>query len=497
MCSNIRSRLIISYIAVILVALAIALIALIALSRPVQARTNEFRLVAELNRIITPLTQNIPSDAFSNNRTLVSLITNRNQNLSDLTGRLLLIDAKGQILFDAYNVWTGRKIQLPKSRSFRNNMLRGQINFPGDGAFVFVAQPFGLAESNTSKKFFIALVTPYPEITTAFVSELWAGFLVAGIIAFLLSVLLGLAIARSVAKPLRTIAKATNAIAEGDYTHTVPESGPYEIKQLAQTFNGMTQQVQNSQTAMRDFVSNVSHELKTPLTSIQGFSQALLDGATQDETTRKRAATIIYDESARMRRLIEDLLDLAKIDAGQMTIGKNTIELTPLIKGILNTLSPQIQAKHLTITKNLEQWLIIMGNGDRLTQVFTNLIDNAIKHTPIEGTIQINAWQETKNNPSTKKTTAYACISITDSGPGIPPDEITRIFERFYQIDKSRTSKPGQGVGLGLTIAHDIVKAHSGYIEAKNIEGKGMQFKVCLPSSQASINTIVSKQRPN
>jgi signal transduction histidine kinase len=260
------------------------------------------------------------------------------------------------------------------------------------------------------------------------------------------------------------------------------------VKQVAIAFNSMTKQVQSGQQAMKDFVSNVSHDLKTPLTSIQGFSQALIDGTAHDEQSRRQAATIIHTEAARMRRMVDDLLDLARIDAGQISMQKQNIDLTLLLAVVLDSLVPQLEKKNITLTRQISSLPILLGDGDRLKQVFLNLMDNAIKYTPENGQIMILATHdEVPPNASTlirqtntkSEKTKFVKISIIDSGAGIPQEEIDRIFERFYRVDKSRAQE--NGVGLGLAIAHNIVKAHDGYLEAKSIEGTGSTFTVWLP----------------
>ena len=267
----------------------------------------------------------------------------------------------------------------------------------------------------------------------------------------------------------------------------MPENGPAEVQQVATAFNSMTRQVQSSQQAMKDFVSNVSHDLKTPLTSIQGFSQALLDGTAHDTAAREHAARIIFDEASRMRRLVDDLLDLARIDAGQVAVKAHPVDLNGLLAITLDSLAVQTAKKHITVENRLEALPQILGDGDRLKQVFTNILDNAIKYTPTGGKITISGGQDgvppnastvirRRGQSSAKK---FAKIAISDTGAGIPPQDLPRIFERFYQVEKSR--KGHTGTGLGLAIAYNIVKAHGGHIEAASRPGHGTTFTIWLP----------------
>ncbi|MFC1976181.1 ATP-binding protein [Chloroflexota bacterium] len=327
--------------------------------------------------------------------------------------------------------------------------------------------------------------------------------------ALLVSLLLGILIARSIALPLQRIAGAAGAVAAGDYEHRLNESGPPEVKQVAASFNVMVGQVESSQRAMRDFVSNVSHELKTPLTSIQGFSQAIMEGATQDEAAQRRAAGIIHQEASRMARLVEDFLDLARIDSGQVVMNKTPLDLKQILASTVERLLPQAARRRVELVKkwgDLPHYVV--GDGDRLAQVFTNLLDNAVRHTPEGGQVTIHS-NVVRGLPRPRQTrpgviradvtTAlsergdFVEVGITDAGPGIPPDDLARIFERFYQIDKSR--KRGRGTGLGLAIVKEIIEAHGGYIRAQGAEGKGTTFTVVLPITEADARTLISPRR--
>jgi signal transduction histidine kinase len=341
-----------------------------------------------------------------------------------------------------------------------------------------------------------------------FISELGWGFGLAGMIALCLSLLVGIWMAQSLLKPLQRIAGAVGAIAAGDYSQRLPESGPPEVKRVTASFNLMAGQVQASQESMRDFVSNVSHELKTPLTSIQGFSQAIMEGATPDETARRRAAGIIYEEASRMSRLVEDLLDLARIDSGQVVMRKTPLDLTQILAGAVDRLLPQAVEKNIELVKDWARLPSVVGDGDRLAQVFTNLLDNAIRHTPSGGRITISGAmakgvplvrQAQRNLVQPDATTAlskrgdFAEVSLADTGPGIPSEELARIFERFYQVDKSR--RRGKGTGLGLAIVKEIIEAHRGYVRAESVQGVGTKFTILLPLTEADVQTLVSPRK--
>jgi len=250
--------------------------------------------------------------------------------------------------------------------------------------------------------------------------------------------------------------------------------GPREVQQLGEALNEMAHKVQTSQQSQREFLANVSHEFKTPLTSIQGFSQAILDGAVQTPDALKQAAGVIFQESSRMFRLVMDLLSLARLEAGTADLQRTPLDLTALLRSIVEKFSIQAQKGKVILTADLAPNLAIIGDGDRLAQVFTNLVDNALKFTPENGQVTVRASQQDGS----------VIASVIDTGIGIDPKDQPRIFERFYQVDKSRKGGVGRGVGLGLAIAAQIIAAHGGRIWLNSQPGLGTTFSISIPLAQ-------------
>jgi signal transduction histidine kinase len=292
----------------------------------------------------------------------------------------------------------------------------------------------------------------------------------AGWVALILALVFAYLISRWIAGPLQHMSEAVDGMAKGQKTK-VELKGPKEVQDLGLAFNEMSQQVSASQQSQRDFVANVSHELKTPLTSIQGFAQAILDGTANDPKSLENSAQVIFDESGRMHRLVVDLLDLAKLDAGTSELDLAPVNLEILLSSVLEKFIPQAKLGKIKISSDINPMPLFLGDGDRLAQVFTNLVDNAIKYTPEGGDITLKTEQTTEN----------IRISVIDTGEGIPPEEVDRIFERFYQIDKARTREDDRGVGLGLAIAEQIVRGHGGKMMVISEEEKGSRFIVDLP----------------
>jgi two-component system sensor histidine kinase ResE len=237
-------------------------------------------------------------------------------------------------------------------------------------------------------------------------------------------------------------------------------------------FNSMAARVQASQKSQREFVANVSHEMKTPLTSIQGFAQALLDGTAETQESQQKAAQVIYNESERMHRMVLDLLDLAKLDAGTADLKMSPVNMRVLLNSIVEKFTPQSHRAGVTIEIDIPSELpLLIADGDRMAQVFTNLVDNALKFTSHGGTVTLRAFINTdKMN-----------ISVTDTGMGISEEDLPYIFQRFYQADPARKGGEAHSAGLGLAIVHEIVTAHGGRISVQSRKEIGTTMEVILP----------------
>jgi signal transduction histidine kinase len=311
---------------------------------------------------------------------------------------------------------------------------------------------------------------PVIEIRSMLRDEIVQPMLKGAMIALFIAFALGMFMSSWMESPLKRLADGARQIESGSYP-VLEKEGPREIQELAESFNQMSKRVQQTEESQRDFLANVSHELKTPLTSIQGFAQSILDGAASTPDELMQAANVIYDESSRMHRLVIDLLTLSRLEEGTAGLYAGPVNLSMIMEQLDEKMRPQIQAAGLKIIKNIKPDLVVMGDGDRLAQVFTNLVDNAIKFTPNGGTVSLTL--EPDQN--------YILASVSDTGVGIPDMEEARIFERFYQVDKSRRGGPSRGIGLGLAIARQIILSHNGEIWAVSDQGKGSTFYVRLP----------------
>lgn len=317
-----------------------------------------------------------------------------------------------------------------------------------------------------------AIVVARPAASLAeVVNDLGPRLLFSGLIGVAAALILGFLLSRSVAAPLHNIARAARSVARGNYRQRVPATGPLEVRELASDFNHMTEEVQRSQQTLRDFLANISHELKTPLTSIRGFSEAMLDGTIDDPAGIERSARIISGESNRVLRLVQELLDLSRIESGQVSMRQDDVNLGELFDHVSEVFALRSEESGVALDVSIDGNKRIRGDFDRLEQVLNNLLDNAFRHTPSGGVVHV-ATRDLQ--PGVLQ------VSVSDTGVGIDPNDVPHLFERFYRASGAGNKK---GYGLGLAISREIVRAHGGEIWATSEPQKGTAFIFTLPTA--------------
>lgn len=396
-----------------------------------------------------------------------------------LRSRVLIVDTQGEISAAGGTAVEAADLALTRT-ALSSGPGQGEVRDSLDRRWLYVARRLSSGD-------LLIVAAPRPSLRALLVygDDLLAPLLKAALVGLAASVLLAWMVSRWVTAPLRRLAGVARSVAAGCFEQRVPIEGPAEVESLAADFNQMVQRVQATQQGQRDFVANVSHEMKTPLTSIHGFAQAILDGTASDGEAQRHAAQVIHEESDRLSRLVDDLLDLARLDAGQVSFAREPVDLNALIARVIDRLSLRAGEKSVRLENAVAGLPTVVGDGDRLAQVFTNLVDNAIKHTPAGGRIRLRADARGLE----------VLVHVEDSGPGIPADELSRIFERFYQVDKARRGGEGRGTGLGLAISREIVQAHGGRLTALSAPGQGSRFTVHLPSGLPSDSTASRRKR--
>ncbi|MDR7542983.1 MAG: ATP-binding protein [Armatimonadota bacterium] len=300
-------------------------------------------------------------------------------------------------------------------------------------------------------------------------SGLSSALLISGLAALLAAGVLSLYVSRRIVRPVQALAAATRRIAEGHYGERVPSHGRDEIGALADSFNAMAEALEQTETRRRALVADVAHELRTPLSGIKGYMEALTDGVLPaDPEVFNRIATDVD----RLQRLTADLEELSRLDAGIVVLTRRRMAPAALIRTVIERLQPQAEGKGLTIDVDVAASLPdVEVDADRIQQVLINVIGNAIQYTPAPGHIAVSA----------RATGNVVQVDVTDTGIGIAPEHLPHVFERFFRVERSRT-RAGGGSGLGLTIARYLVEAHGGRIWASSPgPGRGSTFSFTLP----------------
>jgi two-component system phosphate regulon sensor histidine kinase PhoR len=281
--------------------------------------------------------------------------------------------------------------------------------------------------------------------------------------------------------PLREMGLTARRLADGDRAARFTPQGLPEIRLLAQSLNAMAdtldakmEELKRLERVRIDFVANVSHELRTPLTSIKGFTETLREGALEDPENARRFLGIIQKHTDRIITVVDDLLTLSRMEGAEAPLNLAELDLASLVEEVAQGLGPGISDRRLALSVDLERPAPFLGDKGRLAQVVTNLLDNAVKYTPEEGRISMTL----------RRTEGSYELTVSDTGGGIEPWHLGRIFERFYRADKARSREMG-GTGLGLAIVKHLVQAHGGTVSVRSTVGKGSMFTVRLPDRSA------------
>ena len=295
-----------------------------------------------------------------------------------------------------------------------------------------------------------------------------------------LALVLGSLLFRQITSPLRALSQSARAIAEGDLGQRVAVRSDDEIGQVARSFNRMAESLAEADIQRRNMMADIAHELRTPLTVVQGNLEALMDGV-YDLTPENVAA--VHKQTMVLTRLVGDLRDLALAEAGQLRLERKAFSLADVIAQVKGGLEVQAHEKEVTLKFEVAAGLPkVQADEQRIAQVLFNLMSNALRHTPLSGTITISAELRDER----------VLVSVRDTGTGILPEDLPHVFERFYRADRSRARSTG-GSGLGLTISKQIIEAHGGQVWAQSWLGAGSTFAFSLPLSSPISPPVASR----
>jgi two-component system OmpR family sensor kinase len=383
--------------------------------------------------------------------------------------RILFVGEAGEVVGEASGTprFLGERLDVDLTEAMTDTFIEGRLSASDGTRLDYLAAALSPEASERFGAEFVVLALPV-EDRQSVLGDLTPRLLLAGGMGLAAAIIVGLLLSRSIYRPLQETTSAARNVARGRFDQQVAVEGTREARELAEAFNQMTDEVQRQQAALRDFLANASHDLQTPLTSINGFSQALLDGTVDEPEARSNAYRIIEEESRRLLRLVEGLLDLSRMEAGHVRVELNPVDVDDVLGNIGELFT--LRARELNVRLEIIPSHVppVAGDMDRLEQVLANLVDNALRHTPPGGNVVLSARRESD---------ASVGIAVADTGAGIPEDQIPHLFDRYYRADR-----PGSegGTGLGLAIARELVRAQKGEIQVESRDGVGTTFRILL-----------------
>ncbi len=445
-------------------------------------------VVLVFTQVLSNRSQSIKTDALTSDSRLVSkeieyLFQHKAsfldlQNLVISTSRVLkvevtIVDSRGTIIVDSkrytpfYNgAWSLDRTALKNAQTASEQLKSSSVR-------TFQAPLVGITTHRLVGA--VILVADVSDVSPGLLALKNVLLAVLGT-ALLVWLLVGLYFTFSISRPLVRVIGATRRMALGQYDTRVPARGNGEMARLAASFNHMAEQIQQTDSVLKDFVANVSHDLRTPLTMISGFSQALVDGTARDGEVQE-SAEVIHEEAMKMQHMVDDLLQLTRLESGLQIFRRAPVEVRPFVQAIVDRIARARANKPAATLRNLTPRSLPLMDVDReqIERALRNLLDNALQYTPPDGTVTVSAraigrgWVE---------------ITVKDSGIGIPQADLARVFERFYRTDKGRERVHGHS-GLGLAIVREIVEGHGGQIQVESVPNRGTTFRFTVPQADA------------
>jgi signal transduction histidine kinase len=440
-------------------------------------------LVKAVNNVLPATSQQSPEDQdnllliFNNSRP-VQLIYPHIGNGRSLTAALLVEATDPSIQQGDY-----AKLATAVFNARFGTMTVDQLgnNTPGTSARLFVVEPIFAGGQSGGRVVGALVVTPRFAAADAippFIATVRQFILITAIIVAVLAALAAILFSRTITRPLAKLTSTAHVLTSGDYSARVPAMTGSELGELAETFNKMAAKLEydvnelhRQELFRRELIMNITHDLATPLTAIAGLGESLLDGVNTSREDYEATGRIIVRETLRLHRMVKDLHVMAKVEAGAMQPQRKALRLAALVDDVLSVLIPEFERANVeprnAIAYNLPP---VWADQDMLKRVFTNLCDNALRHTPSGGMVTIDAQPRGR----------MLEVSVSDTGEGIPTSALPRIFDRFYRADASRQVSTG-GSGLGLTIVRAIIEAHGGTIRAENTPQHSARIVFTLP----------------
>jgi signal transduction histidine kinase len=451
---SIATRLFLSYIAVVLVGLAVATITISGLL--VRYEDDQTRL--HLGELSAPFLTAIQTGirAGQQPREIVDALT---EQAAAADARLIITTPQRRVVVDSGGKLINSVLPQPSTASF------GEFT-EGNEQWIFTRQQLARAAVGAGGLGFIVVARPRAVLTDT-LRSLLPSVALSALVALAFAVLVAALLSRTITRPLRDLVAGVRRFAGGDYGTRVPLAGPSEVAEMGTAFNEMATEIQRSRGSEQAFLADISHELRTPLTSIQGFAQAIVEGEARGDAVA-HVAEIIHREARRLVRMVEGLLQVARLESGAQSMAREDVAPALLLESAVSAL--EVQAKEAGVSFDVagaDALPSLRGDPDKLAQLFLNVLDNAVKHSPRGATVHVRGSRDN----------GAVIVRVRDAGSGLPEGAQTRLFQRFYRGDNAQRD----GAGLGLAIAQAIAQAHGGSIRASNVDGGGAEFAVRLP----------------
>lgn len=424
--------------------------------------------VEKLATAFAPLFQSAQSDALQ--EALVS-------SGGEMGGRLLMIDEDGKVQFDSFSQLCGIRLQLPEvlailtggqSTAYGIHHLQGEQTLTGS-AGDYVAYCTASIIGTRGRLGVLLFVSPVQEMMTslnAVQQQLLSVFLLVAAAALIAALVFSQVITNPIAALTRTIQK----MGKGDLSARVRVRGSGELRQLAESYNTMAEQLERLDKSRNQFVSNASHELKTPLATMKILLESLIYQPEMPAELRAEFMQDMNHEIDRLTSIITDLLTLTQMDSRRMELHPAMVDLSELVEESLRLLTPAAEQRSQALIGHIAPGISLVADRSKLGQIIYNLAENGLKYTPDGGQVTVSLFTEGRN----------AVLTVQDNGVGIPKEDQAHIFERFYRVDKARSRETG-GTGLGLSIVRQLVALHKGVITVDSTPGEGSTFTVKLP----------------
>lgn len=424
----------------------------------------------DLENWTTAISENVADELEYQNLQRVQQLVQRHGQAETVTLRIL--SPQGQLLASSANddhLITNWFAVPGVQEALQNQMAQGTAKgvLTGDDR-LYVARPI---QRNGRTLGVLRMSVTLEQFQRQF-SFLWWTVIGTLLLTMILCAVISDRLARSFSIPIQTMRNFAIRLGGGQFGDKLSIRQSNELDELASELNRMSERLASLDQERRAFLANVSHELRTPISNIQVTVEALQNGAVEELDLRDRFFQTIEDETRRLARLIHDLLDLGRLEAGAALLEEQIIDLRQLIERAVRAVETRMQMRQMSIHLNIAK-VSLMGDPERLLQALLNILDNAIKYTKENSQVFITAVRNSQQ----------VVITIQDQGPGIEQTALPRIFEQFYTGDPSRK---GSSTGLGLAIAQRIIQAHGGTITASSVPGQGAKFTICLPLHQSS-----------